>query len=297
MKKLGILLLIGTLLLGVVGCAKKEDVIPENTAIEVVDMAGNTVTFEKPVETIVSLSPSNTEILFALGLGDKIVGVTEYCNYPEEALSKDKIGGFTDPNVELIKQLNPDVIVAAGSMHENFNNMDMKIVSTEASNFTDIAASVRLIGKITGTEAKAEELVAKMEKEIAEIQVEAIEALSEKPNVFYVVWDDPLTTAGNNTFINDVIKTAGANNVGEKVEGWAQYSTEQLLVDDIDMIIFATHSRPEQITLESVQAHPIYSKLDCVKNGNVHIMSNDDIIARSVPRVTEGIREIFEAIK
>ena len=124
--------------------------------------------------------------------------------------------------------------------------MGIPVIISEAESFEAIYHSISLIGEITGTETEAEKIIKGMKDKIAEIQAKIKD--KEKPRVFYVVWKDPLTTAGSRTFINDVIKAAGGINVAEKVESWAIYSAEEMIKDNPDMLIAALHSTDEGMT-------------------------------------------------
>ncbi|MGE5677944.1 MAG: helical backbone metal receptor [Pseudomonadota bacterium] len=261
--------------------------------IEITDFKGRSIVLDKAPQRIVSLSPSNTEIVFALGAEDKLVGVTSYCDYPEAAKSIEQVGTFDGPNMELIKKVQPDVVLA-GYIKEDavkaMEDMGITVVVTEAESFEAIYTSIDIIGKITGKADKAQEIITGMKDKIAEINEKNKD--KSKPKVFYVVWTDPLTTAGSNTFINDVIKTAGGINVAEKAEGWAKYSAEQLLADNPEMIVAALHSTNSGISKDALAGSPIFSKLDCVKQGKVYVMSEDNIISRPGPRIVQAIEEM-----
>ncbi len=189
-------------------------------------------------------------------------------------------------------------MVLAGYIQEEavkaMEAMGITVIVTEAESFEAIYTSIDIIGKITGTEAKADEIITGMKAKIAEIQ--ARNSDKEKQKVFYVVWTDPLTTAGSKTFINDVIKTAGGINVAEKVEGWADYSAEQLIKDAPDMLIAALHSTDKGMAKADLEKNQIFSKLECVKAGKVYVMSDDNIISRPGPRIVQGIEEMQRAL-
>lgn len=307
MKRVILVLVSIILIIGLAACAKPA--VPQQAApnqdtepaaaekITVTDFKGREITLDKVPHRIVSLSPSNTEILFALGAGDRVVGVTSYCDYPEEAKSIEKVGSFEGPNLELIKKVQPDVVLAGYIQEEavkTMESMGIKVVVTEAESFDSIYDSIELIGKVTGTEAKAKEVVDGMKQSI-----EAIAAKNKdkkKPSVFYVVWTDPLTTAGSDTFINDVIKAAGGVNVAEKVTSWAKYSSEELVKDNPDILISALHSTDKGMTKEDISKNPIFSKLECVKKGNVYIMSDDNIISRPGPRIVQAVEEMSKVL-
>lgn len=261
--------------------------------IEVTDFKGRNIVLNGIPQRIVSLSPSNTEILFALGIGERVKGVTSYCDYPEEAKKIEQVGTFDGPNLELIIKSQPDVVLSGYIQKEAvkaLEDMGIPVIVTEAESFESIYESISIIGKVTGTYSKAQEIITEMKNRIREIEEKTRN--KKKPSVFYVVWNDPLTTAGSKTFINDVIKTAGAINVGEKTEGWANYSAEQLIKDNPDMIVAALHSTDEGMTKEDLSKNQIFRRLKCVKQGKVYVMSDDNLISRPGPRIVMAIEEM-----
>jgi iron complex transport system substrate-binding protein len=301
LKKILALVLTVVLLLAFTACQAQPPVTPAtteqpaaDTKIEITDLKGRQITLDKVPERIVSLSPANTEILFAVGAGDKVVGVTSYCDFPAEVKDVEKIGSFEGPNLELIQKANPDVVLAGGYIQEDLiaslEQLNIPVISTEATDFNSIFDSITLIGKISGNDQKAAEVVKGMQDKIAEIQFK-VKGHTPK-SVFYVVWTDPLTTAGSGTFINDVIKAAGGVNTAEKVEFWAKYSTEELIKDNPEYLLSAIHSTNEGITVDFFKESPIFKNLDSVKNGKVYLMSDDNVISRPGPRIVQAIEEV-----
>ncbi|MFZ5351574.1 MAG: helical backbone metal receptor [Bacillota bacterium] len=306
MKKIIVIILALVMAFSLNACAAKTETqpaaeqqvqaTPEPTPvkIEITDMKGRTITLEKLPERIVSLSPSNTEILFALGAGSKVVGVTNYCTYPEEAAKLEKIGDFEGANLELIKKAQPDIVFAGGYIQEDLvkslEDLNITVLSSEALDIKGIYDSIRMIAKATGTDAKAEEIIADMQSRIKAIEDKTKN--KEKPKVFYVVWTDPLTTAGADTFINDIIKAAGGINTAEKVSNWAKYSPEELLKDNPEMLIASNFCTPDGVSKEYFKNSPIFNKLECVKNDKIYMISSDDIFSRSGPRIVQAIEEL-----
>ncbi len=306
MKKITLMILVLALAFSFTACnAKNAEVsdtgsdaaiIEETQKIEATDLTGRAITLDKHPQRIVSLSPSNTEILFELGIGDKVVGVTNYCSYPEQAGVIEKIGDFEGANIELIKKVQPDVVFAGGYIQEDLikslEALNIPVVSTEALDLNGIYDSLRIISKVTGTEARAEEIISSMQSKIKAIEEKTKD--KEKPKVFYVVWTDPITTAGNKTFINDIIKTAGGINIAEKVDHWAKYSAEELIKDNPDMLIASNFCTPEAVSKDYFKSSEIFQKLGAVKNDKVYLISNDDIFTRSGPRVIQAIEELVK---
>lgn len=300
LRKLTIIMLTLMLLLALTSCQTGEssDNSKETAKIEIMDIKGKKVVLNKTPERIVSLSPTNTEIVFALGAGEKLVGVTSYCDYPEEAKDIDKIGDFDNPNIELIKKMNPDLVLAGGFLQEDLmaalEGLSIPVASTEAAGVESIYDSIAMIGKFVGQETKAEELINNIKKDIEEIEIKVIG--KEKPKVFYLVWKEPLFTTGQGTYINEIIQIAGGQNVAAETEGWAQYSFEELLKQNPDILIAAYHSTDEGMRKEDIMKDELFSKLPCVRDGKIHVMTDDNIVSRPGPRVVEAIREMAEAL-
>jgi len=175
----------------------------------VLDDLGRSVDIEEIPQRIVSLAPSNTEILFALGLGEKVVGVTEYCNYPPEALDKEKVGGYSTPDIEKIIALQPDLILAS-SIHAKelipaLEQRGLTVFALEPKSIDGILEDIRMVGKIAGKEEEASVLVTQMENKIKAI-TDKTKELEERPRVFYITWHDPIFSVGSETSIHELIE-------------------------------------------------------------------------------------------
>ncbi len=297
-KYLGMALVVLLLFTGCAAESADTSVDQSSSEIMLTDLDGKQVTLAKLPTRVVSLSPTNTEIMFALGAGAQLVGVTSYCDYPAEAKDVAKIGDFEGANLELITAANPDLVLAGSYMQEDIitalADLGIPVLSTEATSIDQIFSSIRLVGKATGNDASAEKVVAEMEDELANI-AEKVAGKTAK-SVFYCVWQEPLTTAGKNTFIDEAITLAGGKNV-VTLDGWTEYSKEQLLTDEPDMLISAKYSSDAGETLESVKNNEIFKKLACVQNDKVYLMKDDNIISRGGPRIVEAIEEIRQALE
>ncbi len=164
-----------------VGCNKEPEITEPNNRedvsdgfpLTITDQIGREVTIERLPERIISLSPANTEILYALGLGDKIVGVTDYCDYPEEVATKEKIGGYSDPNIEKIISLNPDLILATGiylKPIEELEKLGVPSVAIEPENIDEMLDSIEIIGKATGRHKEAMDLIDNLKARIKKVE-------------------------------------------------------------------------------------------------------------------------------
>lgn len=295
MKKLAIVTMLLLFILSITsGCAVPVEETPVDTGIAVTDSLGREVVFETIPEKIISISPGTTEILFALGLDDKIIAVSDYCDYPEAALAKPKIGGFQDPNLEVILSMEPDVVFSAGGIQEELitkmDELGINVVVLDADNIEQILENITIAGQVTGKDQKAQELVADLSNRMNSV----IEKVKEepKPTVFFEVWDDPLMTAGSTSFINNVIETAGGTSIGAvNAEEFYNFSMEQLLEADPDIYIVNTHSHEPQ----DIKVRNGYDVLSAVKNDKVFAI-DDNTISRPGPRIIDGLEAMAKIL-
>ncbi|KHO61231.1 iron ABC transporter substrate-binding protein [Thermoanaerobacter sp. YS13] len=301
-KGLLALLVIFALMFSLAACSTNIATKPENTSqtatetvktqfpLKVTDFLGREVTIDKKPQRIVSLAPSTTELIYALGAGNKVVGVTDFDNYPPEVKDVPKVGGFKGPNVEAITAQKPDIIFASTlsgkEQMESLEKMGIPVVMLEAKNIDQIYQSIRIIGQITGTEKKGEELIKQMQDKIKEIN-DKVKDLP-KVSVFYLVSLDGNWTAGKGTFIDELINLAGGKNVAEDVNGWAQYSVEELVKKNPDVIITSPHAG----NVKDIKNMAGYKDTNAVKNDKIFVISNDDIISRASNRIVLGLEEI-----
>jgi iron complex transport system substrate-binding protein len=274
----------------------------ENTtsSVTVADDLGRVVSVAKTPDRIVSLSPSNTEILFALGLGDRVVGATKYCNYPplvKELKDSGKIevvGGYVDPDIERILTLHPDLVLA-GQKHSNgaVPMLDKEGIPTfvvDPNNLTSIILSLEKIGKITGKEAKASELCSRMGVRIRAVS-DRVSSLP-KTRVLYIVWHDPVQTAGAGTFEDEIIEKAGGVNIFHDLSGYAQVDPEAIAVRNPEVIIACSGmGTGADKPLQWAETERGLNQTDARKNGRIY-QAEGDLITRSGPRITDGL-EMF----
>src|SRR3954468_1829372 len=214
--------------------------------VTIKDAADEDVVIEAQPKKIVSLIPSNTEIAFALGLGDEIVGVNDFDNYPEEALEKEKIGGM-DFNVEKIISLQPDLVLAHGGTAMGSSAAGLQqirdagitvLVVNDATNFDTVYDSIEMIGKATGKVEESGTLVADMKADIEEVKskVSSIKA-EDKKSVYVEISESPdIMAAGKNTFIDEILTTVQANNIITE-EGWPKIDQEAVIASNPDVIL------------------------------------------------------------
>ena len=264
----------------------------------VFDDLGRLVAINGTPQRIVSLAPSNTEILFALGLGEKVVGVTDWCDYPPEALEKEKVGGYDTPDIEKIVALNPDLIlVAYGTSMDVINTLvglGLTVFGIKTTDLDDLLNDIKTIGEITDKELEAYALTSEMENRIQAVTNQT-EELEERPSVFYIVWHDPLWTAGSETFIHELIEKAGGVNICQNLTGYTTISIEEVVACNPEVIITSEWS------FEWAQNETLLEGTDARQYDRVY-QGDDDLVQRPGPRLVEGLEwfayfihpEIFE---
>jgi iron complex transport system substrate-binding protein len=273
--------------------------------VQVTDQEGRVVTLDKVPERIISLAPSSTEILFALGLGDKVVGVTQYCNYPPEAQEKTKIGGFSasdiDVSVEQIVALDPDLIVATEThmtsvvpkLEQLLPDTQILVLLTQTESFDVVCEAIEIIGQCTGTGYKAYQLVAGMKDRINAItsKTDAL-AESQRPRVLYIVWQDPIFVIGGGTLGNSLIEAAGGVNIFRDEVGSPMVDLETIIDRNPDVILGSTAvgtgaDLPYQLALNEPRLSGVNARLNNQVYG-----ANDDIYGRPGPRLVDALEEL-----
>jgi len=266
------------------------------SGITVTDQLGRTVTVAPDPQRIISIAPSNTEILFALGLADRIVGVTSYCNFPPEALDKPRIGDFATPNIEEIVAAAPDLILAA-SIHEStvvpqLESRGLTVVALSPDNLAEVLEAITLTGKITGKDAEAAAVVSGMEDRIKAV-TDKTGSLSEakKPRVFYVVWHDPLMTAGANTFTDELICQAGGTNIAHELEGYPDIGLETVIAADPQVMVAGVGmGEGQDLPLLFLTEEDRLKDTSARRDNRIYAI-NMDIIGRASPRLVEALDE------
>ncbi|MHB8104674.1 MAG: ABC transporter substrate-binding protein [Dehalococcoidales bacterium] len=252
-------------------------------------------------QKIVSLAPSNTEILFALGLGDRIVGVTQYSDFPPEATTKPSVGAYDNPNIEDIVAMEPDLVLAtdaqSNSIYQQLENRGLTVVAIVPHNIPEVLQSITLIGKITGQDKEAASLVADMQKRIdAVVEKTSKLTASEKPRVFYIIWHDPIWTTGNGTFEDSLIEMAGGINIAHALGGYVGMSLEALIDANPQIMIAGVGmGTGEDLPLQFVQTEPRLKDIDARKNDKVYSVDMN-IVSRPGPRIVDALEAFFKII-
>ncbi|MDP5275216.1 helical backbone metal receptor [Chengkuizengella axinellae] len=266
-----------------------------DNALTFTDASGKEVSFEAAPVRIVSLAPSVTEILFALGLDEKIVGVTEFDDYPEAATTKPKIGGILDGNTEAILAAEPDLVIGGLSLNEEIirglDELGIKVFTVEPKSIDEVMEVVKLLGEITNTKEQAEVVVVKMSEEKQKV-IDAVSDLSEADKKKVYLEFSEGWTVGSGEFMSELIELAGGINVAADQEGWIQISEEKIIADNPDSIIYTT----KYMDLKPViMERNGWSEITAIKEDQL-IGVNDDLISRPGPRITQGLIEIAKGI-
>ena len=259
------------------------------------DETGRRVSILVPPRRIVSLAPALTETLYALSVEDRLVGVTDYCDYPPEALKKPKIGGAVNPNLEQIVAFQPDLVLAQALTLNRRETVDalerlgLAVYATSSHTVEGVLESTRHVGEVTGAGEAGERLVAQLRERLEQLK----QRLAGRPprRVLFVVWHEPLISAGRDTFLADALRLAGAESVVETSQDWPRLSLEEVVRLQPEFLVFASsHSEGVERTFDDLKNRPGWRDLEAVRQHRVAIVS--DAINRPAPRLVDAIEEL-----
>lgn len=289
-------------------CQSEENAKPENNTDEVkseakaddayavTDDLGNELKFEEVPETVVSLIPSNTEILYALEEGDKLIGATDYDNYPAEALEVERVSDSVKFNAERIIQMDPDIVLAystgAPTGLEVLEEADIPVFVIEsAASFEDVYGDIEQIAQVMGAEEKGEQLIASIQDEIKGVQDKVAKAEEKKKAYIEISPLPEIYTTGDKTFQQEIMNHAGVENVFADLEGWPQISEEEVVSRNPELI-FTTVSYVEN-AVDEIKARDSWSEIAAIQNGQVFQLDSD-ITSRPGPRIGEAVKLVAE---
>lgn len=265
--------------------------------ITVADDLHRKVSLSAPAQRIVSLAPSITETLFAIGAGRQIAGVTDYCNFPAEAKTKQRVGGVINPNIEAIVGLKPDLIVLSmeGNVREDFNKLTsfgIPVFVTNPRTLDDIYRSIAQLGTLTGQAAKAMRLVQSLRVRADSVVRAAVSLRGRKTLVFVSL--QPIIVVGRNTFLAELIDLAGGINTAAQTSStYPAYSREAVLKDNPDVLIFMSDVLSEPANL--IHVYPEWSTLNAFRKKKVFRI-DADIVSRPGPRAVGGLEMLHKII-
>lgn len=296
---LWLLPLCATLALAIAGGCAAPTASPGTTPtgafpVTVRDALGNQVTVRAAPQRIVSLAPAMTEILFALGLRKRIVGVTEYCDYPAAARSKPRIGGIVNPSVERILAHKPDLVLGMRlnpkPVLRTISKAGIPVYAAEPRSIDEVLATIGTLGTLTDERESAARLVDGLRERLQTVRRKT-RGLSQ-PTAMLLYSEDPLWVAGADSFPDHAIRLAGGRNAANDVKGYKHYSVEMLLARDPEAIFLTSmESGNDADRLRRFTARPSMRSLSAVKHHRVYVI-NADIVDRAAPRIVQGVEQI-----
>jgi iron complex transport system substrate-binding protein len=270
--------------------------LPATTPVfrEVTDEAGRTVRVPQPVRRIVSLAPSLTETIYALGLQDRLVGDTDYCDYPADAQKKTKVGGAINPSLEQIVALHPDLVLVTKGLNrlETVHSLDTLGISSYATDphtVDEIITSSKKLADVLGASEAGSSVAADMHHRLTSLQ-QQIGALPPK-RVLFAVWTEPLISIGKDTFIADALRRAGAISIVDSSQDWPQVNLEEVARLQPDFLVFAaSHSETAPRQIETLASLPAWQIIDAVRDHRYAVIS--DAVNRPAPRIVAAIEDL-----
>lgn len=254
--------------------------------------------FAAPPERIISLAPNVTEILFAIGLGDRLAGVTQFCDYPGEAKKKPKVGGMSNPSLEAVISLKPDIVVLTTdgnpkAFEERLRSLKIRTFVFRARRLAELPAGIRELGAVLGVPDKASALAKKIEDALTGASLHQ-QQFSNRKKILFVIWPEPLIVAGHETVIDDVIALFGHENVAAQAKtSYPKYSMEEVLRQSPDIVFIGKgHTEIREMSegfLNKIALAP------AVKKGKVFFLS--DNLYRMGPRILKGIEEMAACLQ
>jgi iron complex transport system substrate-binding protein len=259
------------------------------------DTSGAEIVLSEEPMKVVSLAPSVTEIIYALGAGERLIGRTKYCNYPAEAEKVEIIGTLKEPNIEVIISLEPDIVIAAAHFPEETGKIlkeaGIKVAVIYGENsFESVYDSINTMAEIFNKERNGKKIVNDMKAKVEKVE-KKVKGIQDKKTVYYALSAGKSDyTATGDTFISDMFEMAGGINIAKDATGWG-YNKETLLEKDPDVIIASDYVKAEDF----MKMEP-YNELSASKNKKVYNMSTADMLNISGPRLADGLTELAEII-
>lgn len=301
-KLLSLVLIIGLMGFVMAGCAgetgnngDEDNSKTTQFPLTLTDSYDQEVTFEAKPERIITVAPSITEIIFALGQEEFLVGRTDFCDYPNAVENIDTIGSLREPNLEKIIELEPEVVIASTHFTEEafeaLSNVGIKVIILNPNDsFEGVYEVISTLGKILDVTEVAENLVTEMKETVEDVIARVKD--QEQPRVYYVVGYGEFGdwTAGGGTFINEMIEMANGINVASDVDGWS-YSLEKLVEHDPDMLIVSDKYNVK----EDIAVTNGYDELTAVKEGKIFEIDNN-LLDRQGPRLAQGFKELAKIL-
>ena len=261
---------------------------------ELVDEFGRTVRVPQLPSRIVSLAPSLTETVYALGAQDRLVGDTDYCDYPPDAQKKKKVGGPINPNLEEIAALHPDLVLVTKEINRldtvrALDSLGIPAYATDARNVDEILSTTQKLADVLGVPENGKALTADLQARLLALHAR-LETFPPS-RVLFIVWTEPLISIGKNTFIADALRKADATSIVESTQDWPQMSLEEVVRLRPEYLVFAeSHSDAGSHEFEVLASRPGWSILEAVRNRRFAVIS--DAVNRPAPRIVSAIEDL-----
>lgn len=300
-NKVALLVAMMLLVMGLAGCGEKagndgdgaKNASGTAYPLEITDTNGETVTIESEPQKIVSVAPNLTELVYKLGAGDKLVGRSDYCDYPAEAANVESVGTITGPDIEKIISLDPDLVIVSTHFDEanteKLAEADIQVLTLyDQGDVNGVYTVIDTLGQALNKNTEADACVDEMKATIADVESKVKDL--EKPTVYYVVGYGEYGdyTAGGDTFIHGIIEAAGGDNIAKDISGWS-ISLEVLVEADPEIIIINESMK------DDFMSAPTYSELTAVKEGKVYTL-DVNMLERQGYRNAEGIKALAEIL-
>ena len=290
---------VGLVLFGAMPLRAQSSTPPTSSAApptmrEVVDEFGRTLRVPQIPTRIVSLAPSLTETLYALGVQDRLVGDTDYCDYPPDAQKKRKVGGPINPNLEEIAELHPDLVLVTREINRldtvrALDTLGIPAYATDAHNVDEIISTTQKLADLLGVTENGKALTADLQSRLASLH-SRLEAIPPS-RVLFIVWTEPLISVGKNTFIADALRKADAVSIVESTQDWPQMSLEEVVRLRPEYLVFAeSHSDTGSREFEILSNRPGWNILGAVRNHHFAVIS--DAVNRPAPRIVSAIEDL-----
>ena len=267
-------------------------------AFTVRDMQGREVVLAAPPQRIVSLVPSATEMIFALGGEARLVGRTDFCDHPAAAAAKPSVGGMINPNLETIVTLKPDLVIvtSSGNRAETFTQLTrlrIPVYQVAAERIAEVKDVARRLGTLTGRESAVGPLLDQIDRRVARVR-EAVKPFG-RPRILYVLWPDPLIVPGSRSLVTELIDIAGGHSItAADAEDYPRYSLEAAVAKSPEIIVLANHGSRGSGPI-ALDRWKRLTSLPAIKTGRIHSVDGN-LMHRYGPRVLEGLEQLARAL-
>jgi iron complex transport system substrate-binding protein len=263
------------------------------------DAQGVEVRAERPPRRIVSLAPTVTEILYAIGAGDRVVAAADPADYPPAAAKLPRVGGWFTPSAEKTLGAEPDLVIGSRGnppdLVATLRKSGCQVFTIDPATLHDILAAIQQIGEITGASQGASQASARLEARLAAVAARVGEvAEAKRPTAFILISVNPVWTAGAETFQDDAIRAAGARNIAARLKGFRPFSTESLLAADPDFLLLSTREGDPERMRRDVLSDPVLKRLSAVRRNHLVVLEANHIM-RPGPRIVDAIEAMARA--